>query len=111
MTSHANFAASGARILASETVDGRVALPELLEDLASQGVMSVLVEGGSKIASSFLTEGLVDRIVLFAAKLAIGENGIPSPLQIGTVPGNFELAHDEKLGEDRCMEWIRKERF
>ncbi|MEX0346833.1 MAG: bifunctional diaminohydroxyphosphoribosylaminopyrimidine deaminase/5-amino-6-(5-phosphoribosylamino)uracil reductase RibD [Rhizobiaceae bacterium] len=106
-----DFSEYGARILASETFEGRVALPELLEDLASQGIMSVLVEGGANIASSFLTEELVDRIVLFTADMAIGDDGIRSPLQADTIPGKFELARGEKLGEDRCMEWVRKERF
>ena len=56
---------AGARFLATETFDGRVALPELLEDLAAKGMSSVLVEGGAATAKYFLDEGLVDRIALF----------------------------------------------
>lgn len=107
----AALAGTGVRLLATERHDGRVALPELLEDLAAQGVMSVLVEGGGGIARSFLTEGLVDRIVLFEAPMEIGAGGIASPLTRSTVPGGFDLAREEVLGEDRCFEWIRKDRF
>ncbi len=59
---------AGAGFLATETFDGRVALPELLEDLAAKGMSSVLVEGGAATAKYFLDEGLVDRIVLFRAR-------------------------------------------
>ncbi len=61
-------------------IDGRVALPELLEDLAAQGMSSVLVEGGAATARYFLDEGLVDRIVLFRGAVVIGEGGIAAPI-------------------------------
>ncbi len=61
-----------------------MALPELLEDLAALGMASVLVEGGAKVASAFLADGLVDRIVLFQGPEAIGDDGIASPIDATT---------------------------
>lgn len=102
---------AGVRVLATETYGGQVALPELLEDLAAQGVMSVLVEGGAKIASSFLADRLVDRIVVFTAPMTIGDGGVSAPVTHDTIGSEFTLAREEILGKDRCTEWVRKDRF
>jgi len=52
--------------------NGRVDLSELLRRLAQRGVVSVLVEGGSELAWSFLKRRLIDRVILFIAPLLIG---------------------------------------
>ena len=39
---------AGVRFIGAELYDGALALPELLEDLAAQGISTVLVEGGAK---------------------------------------------------------------
>ena len=59
---------AGARLLATETYDGRVALPELLEDLAAQGMSSVLVEGGAATAKYSSTKGWSTGSRCFAAR-------------------------------------------
>lgn len=51
---------------------GRVDLVELLKRLAERNVVSVLVEGGSELAGSFIKQRLVDRVILFIAPLLIG---------------------------------------
>jgi len=43
------------------------ALEEELRALAGEGVQSLLLEGGPKLATSFLREGLVDKLMLFVA--------------------------------------------
>ena len=42
--------ALGVKFLATETFDGRIALPELLEDLAGAGHVHLMVEGGAETA-------------------------------------------------------------
>jgi diaminohydroxyphosphoribosylaminopyrimidine deaminase/5-amino-6-(5-phosphoribosylamino)uracil reductase len=98
---------AGARLLASELYDGRLALPELLEDLAAQGVATLLVEGGAETAQHFLAEGLVDRIALFQATEPIGEGGINAPINPETIPVGFRLAREAVFGADRYLEWVR----
>lgn len=98
---------AGAKFLATETYDGLVALPELLEDLAAQGMSTVMVEGGAETARSFLSEDLVDRIVLFEGPEAIGESGIASPLMRAAMPERFRLVREARYGEDACSEWRR----
>jgi diaminohydroxyphosphoribosylaminopyrimidine deaminase/5-amino-6-(5-phosphoribosylamino)uracil reductase len=97
---------AGGEVLPCEISDGRVALPELLEDLGSRGIMSVLVEGGAEIAKSFLAEGLVDRIALFEARTEIGAGHphalhVASPLLPGQIPLGFRLTGQWQFGQDR----------
>jgi len=47
-------------------------LGEALERLAAEGVQSLLLEGGPTLASSFLREGLVDKLLLFVAPTVAG---------------------------------------
>jgi diaminohydroxyphosphoribosylaminopyrimidine deaminase / 5-amino-6-(5-phosphoribosylamino)uracil reductase len=48
------------------------ALDEELRALASEGVQSLLLEGGPTLATSFLVEGLVDKVLLFVAPTLSG---------------------------------------
>jgi diaminohydroxyphosphoribosylaminopyrimidine deaminase/5-amino-6-(5-phosphoribosylamino)uracil reductase len=98
---------AGAKFLATETFEGRVALPELLEDLAGQGISSVMVEGGADTARAFLDDGMVDRIVLFRGDSDIGADGIASPIDETKIPAGFALKRDEIFGKDHCLEWTR----
>ncbi|WP_394891325.1 bifunctional diaminohydroxyphosphoribosylaminopyrimidine deaminase/5-amino-6-(5-phosphoribosylamino)uracil reductase RibD [Mesorhizobium sp. AaZ16] len=98
---------AGVKVLATETYEGRVALPEFLEDLAAQGMSNVLVEGGADTARYFLDEGLVDRIALFFGPRPIGEGGIAAPLGRDHMPAGFRLLGEARFGDDSYAEWIR----
>jgi diaminohydroxyphosphoribosylaminopyrimidine deaminase/5-amino-6-(5-phosphoribosylamino)uracil reductase len=98
---------AGARFLAAETFGGRIALPELLEDLAAQGMASVVVEGGAATAGYFLEEGLVDRIRLYYGPSPIGEGGIAAPIDRASIPEGFGLRREARYGEDHYSEWTR----
>lgn len=98
---------AGVRFIGTETHEGGVALPELLEDLAALGMASVLVEGGAKVASAFLADELVDRIVLFQGPEAIGEDGIASPVDADHIPAGFRKLREMRFGEDGYAEWTR----
>ncbi len=98
---------AGASLLATETFDGRIALPELLEDLAAKGMSSVLVEGGAATARYFLDEGLVDRIVLFRGAVVIGKGGLAAPIDEDHMPAGFRLLRQATYGDDRVTEWAR----
>lgn len=99
--------AAGVKFLGTETYDGCIALPELLEDLGAQGMSSLLVEGGANIAQAFLEEGLVDRLALFFGPDAIGQGGVPAPIGHDTVPAGFRLRREARFGADAYMEWTR----
>jgi diaminohydroxyphosphoribosylaminopyrimidine deaminase/5-amino-6-(5-phosphoribosylamino)uracil reductase len=48
-------------------------LAEELRALAAEGVQSLLLEGGPKLAASFLREGLVDKVMIFKGPHTAGE--------------------------------------
>jgi diaminohydroxyphosphoribosylaminopyrimidine deaminase/5-amino-6-(5-phosphoribosylamino)uracil reductase len=52
--------------------DGRIALSEVCAELYKREIMSVLVEGGGELNSSFLRQGLFDKMLLFYGPKFIG---------------------------------------
>lgn len=98
---------AGAKLLAVEMFERRTALPELLEDLASRGISTVIVEGGAETARHFLAEDLVDRIALFSGPGAIGSDGIAAPLTPAAVPAGFRSICEARYGDDGFVEWVR----
>lgn len=52
---------------------GRVDLQSLLKKLSKKGISSILVEGGSKVFSSFLKQDLFDDIYLFISPKILGD--------------------------------------
>ena len=64
---------AGAHVLRVPTnARGQVNLTALLERLSTLGIQSVMVEGGARIITSFLTERLVDQMVLTVAPRLVG---------------------------------------
>jgi diaminohydroxyphosphoribosylaminopyrimidine deaminase/5-amino-6-(5-phosphoribosylamino)uracil reductase len=55
--------------------DGRVDPEDVLRRAASQGLISVLAEGGASVAGSLLNAGLVDRVAFFVAPRLYGADG------------------------------------
>ncbi|HET9951224.1 MAG TPA: bifunctional diaminohydroxyphosphoribosylaminopyrimidine deaminase/5-amino-6-(5-phosphoribosylamino)uracil reductase RibD [Candidatus Eisenbacteria bacterium] len=63
----------GARVWRFEPgPDGRVPLRPLLERLVREGRFALLVEGGSAVHTSFLREGLADRVAIGIAPILLG---------------------------------------
>ena len=91
---------AGVNIITEELVNDRIALPELLDDLAATGISSLFVEGGAKVAQAFLDADLVDEIDLFIGSVTVGEGGIASPLSEKSQPIGFSLVRTEKFSED-----------
>jgi len=72
--------------------DGRnLSLTDFLEKAWQFGITSILVEGGSKLATSFLKQGLVDKHYIFVAPRVIGR-GIEAvgDLQIDKIAGGID---------------------
>jgi diaminohydroxyphosphoribosylaminopyrimidine deaminase/5-amino-6-(5-phosphoribosylamino)uracil reductase len=53
-------------------------LDELLADLYSRGIHSVIVEGGSQILSEFIRRGMWQKMILFVAPMVVGGATAPS---------------------------------
>lgn len=98
------LAAKGARIIACELFEGRIALAELLEDLAGIGITRILVEGGAETARAFIEEGLVERIALFQSDVVVGEQGLGSPFTADKLPDGFAIERQMAFGADTYFE-------
>ncbi|HSR36492.1 MAG TPA: bifunctional diaminohydroxyphosphoribosylaminopyrimidine deaminase/5-amino-6-(5-phosphoribosylamino)uracil reductase RibD [Desulfurivibrionaceae bacterium] len=57
--------------------DGGLDLKLVLRQLGSEGITSVLVEGGGTVHGALLRGGLVDEVQLFVAPIFIGADGVP----------------------------------
>ncbi len=67
------ISAAGATVLRlPSTAPGNIDLGALLDELAKRGVRSIMVEGGAEVLTSFLTEKLVDYLVVTIAPRYIG---------------------------------------
>ncbi len=64
---------AGGRVLRLPARGGKVRAGDLLSALGAEGVTSLLVEGGGRIAGWLAAEGAVDRYVVFVAPLLLGE--------------------------------------
>ncbi len=91
---------AGCRMMACDENAGKIALPEMMDDLAGQGVSTVIVEGGAAVASSFLEAGLVDRVDLYEGPVTIGPDGVDAPVTPARMAKDFTLAGTSQFGDD-----------
>ena len=59
-------------VIGLPSVNGRVALSDLMRQLAGRGWCKVLIEGGAHLAARALSEEIVDRVCLFVAPILLG---------------------------------------
>ena len=75
------------------------------------GVNDLLVEGGSATATAFLTEELVDRILIYRAPIIVGEGkssfGYVGLDAIADAHGRWRLVDEQRLGVDRLEVYER----
>jgi len=64
---------TGARVLFIDSKNGMVDLRAFLSRMGEMGMMSLLVEGGSRVNGAFLDEGLVDKLLLFLSPRVMGD--------------------------------------
>jgi diaminohydroxyphosphoribosylaminopyrimidine deaminase/5-amino-6-(5-phosphoribosylamino)uracil reductase len=99
----------GARVLLLEEDErGRVDILGLVKRLGEMEITSILVEGGSEVAASFLMKGLVDKVTFFYAPKIIGNEGIDmiGKLGISRVSEAFTIIETRvrTIGEEFVVE-------
>jgi diaminohydroxyphosphoribosylaminopyrimidine deaminase/5-amino-6-(5-phosphoribosylamino)uracil reductase len=79
-------------------------LPAVLHALAEKGITRLMVEGGSRVASSFVAANLVDEVWLLRGREAVGAGGVAAldalPLSVLTQSPAFKLRASETLQHD-----------
>ena len=82
-----------------------------LHALAARGITRLLVEGGARVASSFVAAGLVDEFWLLRGAEAIGADGVAAldalPLTSITQSPGFRVRASENLDEDTLTVYER----
>jgi diaminohydroxyphosphoribosylaminopyrimidine deaminase/5-amino-6-(5-phosphoribosylamino)uracil reductase len=87
-------------------VDVRVheTLNDALIALGSDGVRSLLVEGGARLGGSLIQQGKVDRLVIFQAPVVLGEGALNAfahvPSAAATSLGRLRVIERAHFGDD-----------
>src|ERR1700730_3590175 len=98
--------AAGAQVIrvAATSAPPGLDLAAVLHALAEKGITRLLVEGGSRVASSFVAAGLVDEMWLLRGPDSIGADGVAAldalPLSAITQSPGLKVRASEMLGRD-----------
>jgi diaminohydroxyphosphoribosylaminopyrimidine deaminase/5-amino-6-(5-phosphoribosylamino)uracil reductase len=106
--------AAGAQVIRVATTSAPppgLDLPAVLHALAGKGITRLLVEGGARVASSFVAAGLVDEVWLLRGSEAIGADGIAAlealPLTTITQSPDWHVRASESLQQDTLTVYER----
>ena len=94
-----------------DAVDGWETLRNPADVRRLHDVNDLLVEGGSATATAFLTEDLVDRILIYRAPIIVGEGkssfGYVGLDAVADAHGRWKLVDEQRLGVDRLEVYER----
>jgi diaminohydroxyphosphoribosylaminopyrimidine deaminase/5-amino-6-(5-phosphoribosylamino)uracil reductase len=98
--------AAGAQVIrvATTSTPAGLDLVAVLHALSVKGITRLLVEGGARVASSFVAAGLVDEVWLLRGAAAVGADGVAAldalPLTSITQSPAFRVRASESLQKD-----------
>jgi diaminohydroxyphosphoribosylaminopyrimidine deaminase/5-amino-6-(5-phosphoribosylamino)uracil reductase len=98
----ARLEARGAHVVVTAAGEEGVDLRDLLRQLGSSGIQSILLEGGNILNASALKAGLIDRVMIFIAPLLLGS---------GEAPGVFAGPGAERLADALRIAAVQVRRF
>jgi diaminohydroxyphosphoribosylaminopyrimidine deaminase/5-amino-6-(5-phosphoribosylamino)uracil reductase len=82
-------------------------LPEVLKELGQMQITSVMIEAGSEVNASFISEGLVDRLFLFYAPRFLGHDARPLLYAAPSSPPEVRNFALHRFGPDFAVEgWL-----
>lgn len=101
----------GVAVIRVAAGEGGLDLPAVLRALAERGITRLMVEGGPKIAASFLRAGLIDEAMLLRGPITIGPGGVAAldglPLDALTASPDLRLIETETIGGDTLQHYER----
>jgi 5-amino-6-(5-phosphoribosylamino)uracil reductase len=85
----------------------------ILDDLGNRGINRLMVEGGERMHTAFLSQGLADEIHLAIAPLVVGQVGAPRFLGAADYPGGparrMRLLESRTIGDVVLLRYAPKE--
>lgn len=102
----------GVGVIRTARGDGGLDLPAVLRALSERGITRLMVEGGPRVAASFLRADLVDEAMLLHGPATIGPDGVDAldglPLDALTASAKLRLSGAETIGSDRLERYERR---
>jgi diaminohydroxyphosphoribosylaminopyrimidine deaminase/5-amino-6-(5-phosphoribosylamino)uracil reductase len=102
---------AGASVVVVPEDDGRVHLEKALASCWELGLTSVFCEGGGRLASALIGEGLVQRLYLFEAPVSLGDQGVPAFPDAPDTPDGPEwriVGEPRRMGADVLLTYDRE---
>ena len=100
-----------ADVVAVAASDGRPAVSGVLDALSARAITSVLIEGGGRVAASFIQAGAVDAIEWFRAPILLGGEGRPCVASLALAKladaPKFRRLGVEPVGDDLWERYAR----
>ncbi len=102
---------------AATVIDGGepVEMRRISEDLGARGVQRLMVEGGGKVHTQFLTGNLADELQLVVAPFFVGDSQAPRFVRDGRFPWNADrratLAEVLQIGDVVLLRYALSSRF
>ncbi len=99
----------GVQVVRAEAIKGGLILSAVLRLVAARGITRLMVEGGPKLAATFVAGDLVDEAVLFHSPQNIGADGIDAldGLPLAALGYSLEQQTSEMVGADRREIFLR----
>jgi len=95
---------AGAQVIRVAATGAGLDIKAVMRSLAEKGITRLMVEGGARVASSFVAADLADEIWLLRGPETIGTGGVPAldalPLAAITQSPAFKVRASETLGKD-----------
>ncbi len=93
-----------------QTLDGRIALDSALAALARRGITRLMLEGGARLAQSFLDSNMIDEAIILRSPIRLGEDKVRA-FAIGINPfadgSDWRLVGERYLGSDILGHYVR----
>lgn len=95
----------GAEVVVVEERGGALSLGSVMQDLDARGMLSILAEGGGRLAGSLLADRLVRRQYLIYAPIVLGPEGVPAVAgREKDLASDWTVARRMALGKDTLLE-------
>lgn len=98
------------RVLCIPSLNGKIPLGKLIEELGNEKITSLLIEGGGETLASAFSENIIDKIFIFLAPIVIGGKDSITPVEgNGLVENiasaiNFKIERVTQSGRDILIE-------